>query len=100
MLSFKLDVYHHVGIDQVSNIIERLDTIMATQAELAVQITELTAQNDKARAEVLAKIADLQAALDAAANVDPAVQTAFDALKASVQTDDDIVADAPPPPEA
>jgi hypothetical protein len=42
---------------------------------------------------VLAKIADLQAALDAAGAVDPAVLEAFAALKASVQTDDDIVAD-------
>jgi hypothetical protein len=91
----RLDIYHHIGFDQATTILERLDTVMTTQAELALQITELAAQNDKARAEVLAKIADLQAALDAAANVDPAVLDAFTALKASVQTDDDIVPDAP-----
>jgi len=73
---------------------------MTTQAELAVQITELTAQNDKARDEVLAKLADLQAALDAAGAVDPAVLEAFSALKASVQTDDDIVPDVPVDPQA
>jgi hypothetical protein len=98
VFSFRLDVYHHVSVppEIPASILERLDSIMTTQAELAVQIAELTAQNDKARAEVLAKIADMQAALDAAANVDPAVVAAFDALKASVQTDDDIVPDAQP----
>lgn len=71
-----------------------LRTIMTTQAELAQQITDLTAQNERARAEVLAKIADMQAAIDAAGAVDPAVLEAFDALRASVQADDDIVPDA------
>ena len=74
----------------------QLRTIMTTQAELAQQITDLTAQNERARAEVLAKIADMQAAIDAAGAVDPAVLEAFDALKASVQADDDIVPDPVP----
>ena len=69
---------------------------MTTQAELAQQITDLTAQNERARAEVLAKIADMQAAIDAAGAVDPAVLEAFDALRASVQADDDIVPDQMP----
>ncbi|MEY2656089.1 MAG: hypothetical protein RLZZ524_3117 [Pseudomonadota bacterium] len=95
MALFAVDVFHHLPVppELPASLTERLDSIMTTQAELAVQITELTAQNDKARAEVLAKIADLQTALDAAAAVDPAVLEAFAALKASVQTDDDIVAD-------
>jgi hypothetical protein len=92
---FTVDVFHRFPVppELPASLTERIDQIMTTQAELAVQITELTAQNDKARAEVLAKIADLQAAIDAAAAVDPAVLEAFAALKASVQTDDDIVAD-------
>lgn len=95
---FRLDVFHHFPQppEIPALIAERLDLIMTTQAEFAVQIAALTEQNEKARAEVLAKIADLQAALDAAAAVDPAVLSAFDALKASVQADDDIVPDAPP----
>jgi hypothetical protein len=72
----------------------QLRTIMTTQAELAQQIAALTEQNEKARSEVLAKISDMQAALDAAGAVDPAVLAAFDALRASVQADDDIVPDA------
>jgi hypothetical protein len=95
MAVLTIDVFHHFPQPPAlpASLTERLDHIMTTQAELAVQIAELTAQNDKARAEVLAKIADLQAALDAAGAVDPAVLEAFAALKASVQTDDDIVAD-------
>ena len=45
---------------------------------------------------MLAKIADMQAAIDAAGAVDPAVLEAFDALRASVQADDDIVPDQMP----
>lgn len=95
LISVRVDVYHHIPQppEIPAAITERLDNIMTTQTELAQQITDLTAQNEKARAEVLAKIADMQAALDAAGNVDPAVLAAFDALKASVQADDDIVAD-------
>jgi len=75
-------------------IAHQLRIIMTTQAELAQQIAALTEQNERARAEVLAKIADMQAAIDAAGAVDPAVLAAFDALRASVQADDDIVPDA------
>ncbi len=64
-----------------------------TQAELAQQLTDVTAQNEKARAEILQKIADLEAAIVAAGNVTPEVEAALSALKTSVQTDDDIVAD-------
>lgn len=95
---FRLDVFHHFPQppELPAHIAERLDRIMTTQAEFALQISALTEQNEKARAEVLAKIADLQTALDAASAVDPAVLAAFDALKASVQADDDIVPDATP----
>lgn len=94
MFTFRLDIFHHFSNPAAdAAITQRLDDIMTTQAELALQIAALTEQNDKARAEILAKIAAMQAALDAAANVDPAVIAAFDALKASVQVDDDIVAD-------
>lgn len=100
LISIRVDHYHHITQppDIPASIEERLDKIMTTQAEFALQIEALTAQNDKARAEVLGKIADLQAALDAAGTVDPAVLAAFDSLKASVQADDDIVPDADPAP--
>jgi len=67
------------------------------QSELAAKLTALTEQTEKAKAEILAKLADLDAALQAADDVTPEVQAAFDALKGSVQGVDDIVADATPP---
>lgn len=68
---------------------------MATQAELAQELRDLKLQNDKARAEVLAKIQALEDALAAAGNTTPEVDAALADLKASVQTDDDIVPDQP-----
>ncbi len=98
LISIQVDHYHHIPQppEIPASIQERLDRIMTTQAEFALQIAALTEQNEKARAEVLAKIADMQAAIDAASNVDPGVLEAFDALKASVQADDDIVPDPVP----
>lgn len=73
----------------------KLKTIMATQAEHAQELRNIHAQNEKARTEILAKISDLETALANAGNTTPEVDEAVAALKASVQTDDDIVADAP-----
>jgi hypothetical protein len=98
LITVQVDHYHHIPQppEIPASIQERLDHIMTTQAELAQQIVDLTEQNDRARAEVLDRISALQAALDAATNVDPAVTNAFAALKASVQADDDIVPDPAP----
>lgn len=70
---------------------------MATQQELADQLTSLTAQLTKVRTEVLTKISDLEAAIANAGQVSPEVQTALDALKTEVQAIDDINPDAPVP---
>lgn len=69
---------------------------MASQAELAQQLRDVTAQNEKARVEILAKIAALEEALANAGQTTPEVDEALANLKASVQVDDDIVPDAPP----
>lgn len=66
------------------------------QQELAQELANLKTQNDKARAEVLAKIAALEQAIANAGNTTPEVDAALAELKASVQTDDDIVADEVP----
>ena len=66
-----------------------------SQAEVAQELRDIKAQNDKSRTEVLQKIADLEAAIANAGNSTPEVDEALAALKASVQTDDDIVADPP-----
>jgi seryl-tRNA synthetase len=73
----------------------KLNHIMSTQAELAQQLRDIKDQNDKSRTEVLKKIADLETAIGNAGNTTPEVDAALAALKESVQTDDDIVADQP-----
>lgn len=77
------------------------DKIMATQAELAQSLTDLTVQVNKIGEEskaTLQKVTDLETALANAATagqtVAPEVQAAFDALKASVQAVDDLVPNA------
>ena len=100
MALFSVDVFHHI-VDSVpggflAELLKRIDAIMTTQAELQSQIETLTAQAEKAKGEILDKIAELQAAIDEADEVDAGVLAAFDGLKAVVQGVDDIVPDAPP----
>jgi hypothetical protein len=103
MAWFSVDVFHRI-VDAVpsgflAKVLERLESIMETQAELAVGLVELKALNERDRAEVLAKLAAMQAAIDAAGkNLDAGVVTAFLDLKASMQARDaDVEPEAPPP---
>ena len=101
----KIHIYHHIVADDncyeldikqsLNSIFNILKQIKMEQSELAAQLTTLKDQTEKAKAEILAKLADLDAALQAADDVTPEVQAAFDALKSSVQGVDDIVPDAP-----
>jgi hypothetical protein len=98
MAWFSVEVFHRI-VDAVpggslAKVLERLDRIMETNAELAVGLVELKALNERDRAEVLAKLAAMQAAIDAAATVDPGVLAAFLDLKVSMQARD---ADVEPP---
>ena len=71
---------------------------MATQAELAQQLTALGVQLGKIGSEssaTLAKVSALEEALANAGNVTPELQAAFDAVKAQVQLVDDLVPDQP-----
>jgi len=69
-------------------------TIGRLQMSTQDSIDAVVAQLGKAKDEVVAKIADVQAALDAA-NV-PAEVVNLDALNAAAQALDDIVPDEPP----
>jgi len=69
-------------------------TIGRLQMSTQDSIDAVVAQLGKAKDEVVAKIADVQAALDAA-NV-PAEVVNLDALNAAAQALDDVVADEPP----
>lgn len=74
----------------------KIKSMAKTQAEAAQQLTDFLTQLGKAKAEILAKIQELQ---DAAGNDDlsPELQAAIDNLTPAVQALDDIVADAPTP---
>lgn len=74
-------------------IIIQLLIMSKTQAELAQDLRDIRTQNEKARVEILQKIADLEAAIINSGNTTPEVDEALEALKASVQVDDDIVPD-------
>ncbi len=77
--------------------------IMATQAELAQQLTEIAAQAEKARVEIVAAIGALSArvdeledALNNAGTVSPEVEAALAEVKAAVQTLDELNPDTTP----
>lgn len=65
------------------------------QAQLAEQLTALAAQAEKAKVEVVQKVADLEAAIIAGGDVSPDVEAALAALKTSVQGLDDLNPDVP-----
>ena len=67
---------------------------MATQAELAASLVALKDQTDKAKAEIVAKVAALEAAILAGSATTPEVDLALADLKASVQGVDDLNPDA------
>jgi len=73
------------------------EKIVATQAELAVQVTALTDQVGKIGAEtrtLLTRVEELLAVIAAGGEVTPELQAAVDGLKAQVQVVDDLVPDA------
>jgi ElaB/YqjD/DUF883 family membrane-anchored ribosome-binding protein len=95
MLAALIQTHHTDLLTELKNINTKLDTIMATQAELAAELAAKTAQIRKAIDEVTAK---LDALMNAVANapVTPELRAAADALGVAVQAADDIVPDAPP----
>lgn len=79
-------------------IIQQLEKIEMKQSELAIQLTETTAKIEKIGAEtraLLAKVDDLQAAVDVAGDVNPDVLSALSALQSQAATVDAPVPDAP-----
>jgi flagellar capping protein FliD len=79
---------------QLNLIIKNQKTIMARQEEIAQQLRDMKAQNEKARQENLAKFTALEEAVANAGNSTPEVDEALADLKASIQADDDENPDA------
>jgi uncharacterized membrane-anchored protein YhcB (DUF1043 family) len=74
----------------------KLKKIVMTQAELQAELVALKAQNEKAKGEIVGKIAALEAAIANQGNTTPEVDAALADLKVSVQGTDDIVPDPAP----
>jgi uncharacterized protein YoxC len=72
---------------------------MATQEEAAAQLEAINTQLQKIGTEtqsLLDKVTELQNAAAAAGEVQPALQTAIDAVSAQAKVVDDLVPDAAP----
>jgi uncharacterized protein involved in exopolysaccharide biosynthesis len=82
------------ALDRLSNL-ER--QIAMNQTELAQELTNLTAQGEKAKAEIIAAVAALEDALLNAGSTTAEVDAALANLKATVQGIDDLNPDVPPP---
>jgi chromosome segregation ATPase len=79
----------------VINQITQLERQIAmNQDELAAALAALTAQTEKAKAEIVAAVAALEEALANAGSTTPEVDAALTALQAAVQGVDDLNPDA------
>ena len=94
-----LNIHHHgATAEQLASIATQLESIMTTQAEFAQQLRDAKEQLDRSRAEIVAKIAALEAAVGNAGPISDEVAAAFADLKASVQATDDVADPIEPPP--
>ena len=82
----------------LSTILQRLESIMATQAEAAAQLATIAGTLDKVSGETTALLNEVQTLKDAAANagnVTPELQAAIDAVASRAAAIDALVPDAP-----
>lgn len=77
-------------------IFQLIKVIEMNQTELAQALVDIKAQADKAKTEIVDKVAALEAAIAAGNVTTPEVDAALADLKGSVQVLDDLNPDAPP----
>lgn len=102
----KLDVHIHFPPDPsvsilLKTLLRKVDSIMATQAEMATSIAALTVQVSKIQTEVQSaasalrdQIAALEAVIAAGGAAIPELEAAVEGLRGALQTLDDINPDA------
>ena len=97
----KIDVHlHDATAYLLIKLTEKVDAIMATQAELVAELEAVAAAVAKIGTETSAtldRVAELEAALAAAGTVGPEVVAALEAVKAQVAVVDGLVPDSPTP---
>jgi hypothetical protein len=99
-MEIHIHIHHHHDpvLDKLSQKIdfltEKTKIILMTQAEELQLLRDLKAQNEKAKAEILAKIQALEDAIANGGATTPEIDAALADLKTSIQSTDDIVPDA------
>ena len=84
----------------ISQLLQKVNLIMATQAQLAADLAAIGAQVTKIGTETAGlqqRITELEAAIETAGGTTPEVDAALAAVKTQVQVVDDLVTDAPTP---
>jgi len=100
-MEIHVHIHHHYDpvmdklFQKIDFLTEKTKIIIMTQAEELQLLKDLKAQNEKAKAEIVAKIAALETAIANQGNTSPEVDAALVDLKTSIQGTDDIVPDAP-----
>jgi hypothetical protein len=84
---------YHVNTKGISRIMSALDNVQTSEAALLARADALLAFAAAAKTQIAA----LQAAIDAAGNVDPALQSIADAMTAETAKIDAFLAPAPAP---
>jgi len=87
-----------IGLARFIDGLFRDEEILVKLEELAASMLTISNQLNKAKDEILSKIADLNDAVAAAQDVPAEVVNAVSGVIAAAQALDDIVPDAPPPP--
>lgn len=95
----RIDIFiHEAGSDLgLNSLHQKVDTIIASQAEQAAKLRAIGEQIAKAKAEIVAAVDKLTAAVAAGGNTTPEVDEATQALQTAVQGLDDLNPDAPTP---
>ena len=87
---------HYYGDSKTQKrIFSLLNTIKMTEQEVLDRLDAAAAKAEKNKQETIAVVAELKDAIAAQGTVSPAVTAALDKLDATLQSTDDLVADAP-----
>lgn len=92
-MSTRTDIFIHESLDSLH---QKVDSIMATQAEQAAKLRAIGTQLAKARGEIIAAVERLTAAVAAGGATTPEVDEATQALQLAVQGLDDLNPDETP----
>jgi hypothetical protein len=98
MITINNTHHHYYKIKGIGKKLKRifslLNKIQMTEQEVLDRLDAADAKAEKNKQETIAVVAELKAAIEAQGTVSPAVTAALDKLDATLQSTDDLVADA------